>query len=69
MVERMEETMRDSRDQVEGGAAESEVEEGGRETLGGGLKVPDSNQFGNSRRIRAHSFRLISKMEMVSWTS
>jgi hypothetical protein len=37
--------------------------------LGGGLNVPDSNQLGNSSRIRAHSLRLISKMAMVSWTS
>jgi hypothetical protein len=64
MVERMEETMRDSSDQVGRGASGSEG--GGSWTLGGGLKVPDSNQLGNSRRSRAHSLRLISKMEMVS---
>lgn len=68
MVERMDETMRDSRDQVAVGAGAPSVG-GGSETLGGGLNVPDSNQFGNSSRIRAHSFRLISKMAMVSWTS
>lgn len=64
MVEMMDDANSDSKDQVGTGASGSE----GRDTVtfGGGLNVPEFNQFGSSSRIFAQSFRLISKMLMMS---